>query len=177
MSEPWASRRRAFFEKMASASPGSVAVLPSAPVFRRNNDVDHEYRQDSDLFYLTGFDEPESVAVFDCKDSKWFLFVRPRDPSREIWDGPRAGVEGAKSTYGADEGLTVSELDEKLPALLQDRERLYYRLGQNRVFDDRVPRRSIACAVALGRGSWPRPKSWIRAASCTTCGSERPRSK
>jgi Xaa-Pro aminopeptidase len=138
MSEPWPSRRRAFFEKMASASPGSVAVLPSAPVFRRNNDVDHEYRQDSDLFYLTGFDEPESVAVFDCKDSKWFLFVRPRDPSREIWDGPRAGVEGAKSTYGADEGLTVSELDEKLPALLQDRERLYYRLGQNRVFDDRM---------------------------------------
>ncbi len=138
MHETWASRRRAWTERMASASPGSVAVLASAPVFRRNNDVEHEYRQDSDLFYLTGFDEPESVAVFDSKTLKFTLFVRPRDPDREIWDGPRAGVDGAKSVYGADEALAVGELDEKLPALLQDRERVYYRLGQNRVFDERV---------------------------------------
>jgi Xaa-Pro aminopeptidase len=138
MSELWASRRRAWTERMASASPGAVAVLPSAPVFRRNNDVDHEYRQDSDLFYLTGFDEPESVAVFDAKDGKFTLFVRPRDPDREIWDGPRAGVDGAKSIHGADEAWPIAELDEKLPALLQDRARLYYRIGQNRPFDDRV---------------------------------------
>lgn len=123
---------------MASASPGAVAVLASAPVFRRNNDVEHEYRQDSDLFYLTGFDEPESVAVFDSKTLKFTLFVRPRDPDREIWDGPRAGVDGAKSVHGADEAFAVGELDEKLPTLLQDRERVYYRLGQNRPFDDRV---------------------------------------
>jgi Xaa-Pro aminopeptidase len=68
----------------------------------------------------------------------WTLFVRPRDPDREIWDGPRAGVDGAKSVYGADEAWPISELDEKLPALLQDRERLYYRMGQYRAFDDRV---------------------------------------
>jgi Xaa-Pro aminopeptidase len=123
---------------MARASPGAVAVVPSAPVFRRNNDVEHEYRQDSDLFYLTGFDEPDCVAVFDSKAHTWTLFVRPRDPDREIWDGPRAGVDGAKSVYGADEAWPISELDEKLPALLQDRERLYYRMGQYRAFDDRV---------------------------------------
>jgi Xaa-Pro aminopeptidase len=123
---------------MARASPGAVAVLAAAPVFRRNNDVEHEYRQDSDLFYLTGFDEPECVAVFDCKTLKFTLFVRPRDPDREIWDGPRAGVDGAKSVHGADDAFPVGELDEKLPALLQDRERLYYRLGQHRAFDDRV---------------------------------------
>jgi Xaa-Pro aminopeptidase len=138
MREPWASRRRAWAEALASASPGSVAVLPSAPVFRRNNDVEHEYRQDSDLFYLTGFDEPESVAVFDTKDHHFTLFVRPRDPEREVWDGPRAGVEGAKALHGADEALPVGELDDKLPALLQDRRRVYFRLGQNRAFDDRV---------------------------------------
>jgi Xaa-Pro aminopeptidase len=138
MRETWASRRRAWTERMASASPGAVAVLASAPVFRRNNDVEHEYRQDSDLFYLTGFDEPESVAVFDSKTLKFTLFVRPRDPDREIWDGPRAGVDGAKSVHGADEAFAVGELDEKLPTLLQDRERVYYRLGQNRLFDDRV---------------------------------------
>jgi|HubBroStandDraft_1064217.scaffolds.fasta_scaffold01943_7 Xaa-Pro aminopeptidase len=138
MRETWASRRRTWLERMASASPGAVAVLASAPVFRRNNDVEHEYRQDSDLFYLTGFDEPESVAVFDSKTLKFTLFVRPRDPDREIWDGPRAGVDGAKSVHGADDAFPVGDLDEKLPALLQDRERLYYRLGQHRPFDDRV---------------------------------------
>src|SRR5580692_9245262 len=138
MRETWASRRRTWFQRMASASSGAVAVLASAPVFRRNNDVEHEYRQDSDLFYLTGFDEPESVADFDSKDHKWTLFVRPRDPDREIWDGPRAGVDGAKSLHGADEAWPIADLDEKLPALLQDRERLYYRLGQYRAFDDRV---------------------------------------
>ena len=94
--ESFARRRASFFDAMAAASPSAVAVLPAAPVFVRNNDVDHEYRQDSDFFYLTGFDEPESVAVLDSKERKTILFVRPRDPDREIWDGPRAGVEGAK---------------------------------------------------------------------------------
>jgi Xaa-Pro aminopeptidase len=123
---------------MAQSSPGSVAVLPAAPVYRRNNDVEHEYRQDSDLFYLTGFDEPESVAVFDSRDGKFVLFVRPRDPEREIWDGPRAGVDGAKSVYGADESFVIADLDEKLPGLLHDRQRVYYRLGASRAFDDRL---------------------------------------
>jgi len=136
--EIWARRRAAFFDAMAAACPTSVAVLPSAPVFVRNNDVEHEYRQDSDFFYLTGFDEPESVAVLDAVERKLTLFVRPRDPEREVWDGPRAGVDGAKEIYGANEAFVVSELDEKLPLLLQDRHRVYYRLGKNRRFDDRL---------------------------------------
>ena len=65
-------------------------------MFVRNNDVEHEYRQDSDFFYLTGFDEPESVVVLDAKERKTILFVRPRDRDREVWDGPRAGVDGAQ---------------------------------------------------------------------------------
>jgi Xaa-Pro aminopeptidase len=136
--EIWARRRAAFFDAMAAACPTSVAVLPSAPVFVRNNDVEHEYRQDSDFFYLTGFDEPESVAVLDAVERKLTLFVRPRDPEREVWDGPRAGVDGAKEIYRANEAFVVSELDEKLPLLLQDRHRVYYRLGRNRRFDDRL---------------------------------------
>jgi Xaa-Pro aminopeptidase len=123
---------------MAQACPTAVAVLPAAPVFRRNNDVEHEYRQDSDLFYLSGFDEPESVAVLDAKEGKFTLFVRPRDPEREVWDGARAGVEGAKTLYGADEALPIAELEEKLPTLLQNRQRVYARLGQNRSFDDKL---------------------------------------
>jgi len=138
--EAWARRRAAFFDAMVASAPGagpSVAILPSAPVFIRNNDVEHEYRQDSDFFYLTGFDEPESVAVLDGKDRTLTLFVRPRDREREIWDGPRAGVDGARETYGADAAFVISELDERLPALIQDRRRVHYRLGYNRRFDER----------------------------------------
>jgi Xaa-Pro aminopeptidase len=135
--ETFARRRAAFFDAMATASPSAVAVLPSAPVFVRNNDVDHEYRQDSDFFYLTGFDEPESVLVLDAEERKVTMFVRPRDREREVWDGPRAGVDGAKA-LGADASFVVSELDEKLPNLLQNRRRVYYRLGASRRFDDRV---------------------------------------
>src|SRR5580704_6572211 len=126
--EAWAHRRAAFFDAMAASSPSAVAVLPAAPVFVRNNDVEHEYRQDSDFFYMTGFDEPESVLVLDAKDRKVTLFVRPRDRDREVWDGPRAGVDGAKA-LGADASFVVSELDEKLPNMLQNRRRVYYRLG------------------------------------------------
>jgi Xaa-Pro aminopeptidase len=136
--ESWQRRRAAFFDAMAAACPSSVAVLPAAPVFVRNNDVEHEYRQDSDFFYLTGFDEPGSVAVLDGVERKFTLFVRPRDPDREVWDGPRAGVDGAKEIYGAGEAFVISELDEKLPGLLQDRRRVYYRLGKSRQFDDRL---------------------------------------
>jgi Xaa-Pro aminopeptidase len=131
-------RRAALLDAMAAACPSSVAVLPAAAVFLRNNDVEHEYRQDSDLFYLTGFDEPEAVAVLDAETRKFTLFVRPRDREREVWDGPREGIDGAKAHFGADESFVVAELDDKLPGLLQNRRRVYYRLGHNRRFDDRL---------------------------------------
>jgi Xaa-Pro aminopeptidase len=136
--ESLARRRAAFFDAMAGASPSAIAVLPAAPVFVRNNDVDHEYRQDSDFFYLTGFDEPESVLLLDALDRKTVLFVRPRDPDREVWDGPRAGIQGAKDLYGADDAFPIADLDEKLPAILQNHRRIYYRVGRSRVFDERL---------------------------------------
>jgi Xaa-Pro aminopeptidase len=133
------ARRNEFFDAMvAGASPSAVAVLFAAPVFVRNNDVEHEYRQDSDFFYLTGFDEPESVVVLDAVERKMTLFVRPRDPEREVWDGPRAGLDGAKEAYGAHEAFAIADLDTKLPDLLQNRRRLLYRLAKHRPFDDRV---------------------------------------
>jgi Xaa-Pro aminopeptidase len=123
---------------MAASGEPSVAILPAAPTYVRNNDVDHEYRQDSDLFYLTGFDEPQSVLVLSTDDKPCIMFVRPRDPEREVWDGPRAGVDGAKAEYGADESFTIDKLESELPKLLANRRRLYYRLGRDRSFDDRV---------------------------------------
>jgi Xaa-Pro aminopeptidase len=125
-------------DAMSARAENAVAVLPSAPVYIRNNDVDHEYRQDSDLFYLTGFDEPGSVLVLSAKDRKATLFVRPRDPEREIWDGPRAGVDGAKSVFGANDAFKISELAEELPKLLGNQRTLFYRLGRDRAFDDKM---------------------------------------
>lgn len=136
--ESFESRRAAFFDAMAAASPSAIAVLPAAPVFARNGDVEHEYRQDSDFFYLTGFDEPDSVVVLDAQQRKTILFVRPRDPDREVWDGPRAGVDGAKERFRADEAFVIGEFQETLPTCLQDHRRLYYRLGKSRGFDDQV---------------------------------------
>ena len=137
-SELYGKRRRAFVEAIAAKDPESVAVFASAPVFTRNNDVEHDYRQDSDLYYLTGFAEPGSVLVLDAKEKKSTMFVRPRDPERETWDGPRAGVDGVREHFGADEAFTIDKVAEELPKLFQNRTRLYYRLGLNRAFDDKV---------------------------------------
>src|SRR4051812_8311071 len=123
---------------LAAIHPG-VLVVPSAPLAIRNNDVEHEYRQDSDFFYLTGFDEPESVLVLNSASAQPFtLFVRARDPEREVWDGARAGVEGAVADFGADVAFTIAELAAKLPDTLQNSERVFYRLGKNRGFDEQV---------------------------------------
>jgi len=121
---------------LAAIHPG-VLVIPAAPLAIRNNDVEHEYRQDSDFFYLTGFDEPESVLVLNSQSEQRFtLFVRARDPEREVWDGARAGVEGAVSEFGADVAFTIGDLSQKLPDAIQNTERVFYRLGKNRSFDD-----------------------------------------
>jgi Xaa-Pro aminopeptidase len=132
----YAARRQRFLDSMG---PG-VAVFPATPVAMRNNDVEHEYRADSDLFYLTGFDEPECVLVLAPQHAQHrvVLFVRPRDPAREVWDGARAGVEGAVAQFGADAAFPISELGEKLPDYVANTRRLFYRAGRDRSFDDRV---------------------------------------
>jgi Xaa-Pro aminopeptidase len=121
---------------LAAIHPG-VLVISAAPLAIRNNDVEHEYRQDSDFFYLTGFDEPESVLVLNSQGEQRFtMFVRARDPEREVWDGARAGVEGAVGEFGADVAFTIADLASKLPDAIQNTERVFYRLGKNRSFDD-----------------------------------------
>src|SRR5262249_18583494 len=109
-SDLYPKRKNAFIEAIKAKGEDSVAVFASAPVFTRNNDVEHEYRQDSDLFYLTGFAEPATVLVVNGSDKKSTMFVRPRDPERETWDGPRAGVDGVKEHFGADDAFTIDKL-------------------------------------------------------------------
>ncbi|MCA9602857.1 MAG: aminopeptidase P N-terminal domain-containing protein, partial [Myxococcales bacterium] len=132
----FAERRQRFLDAIG---PG-VAVFPAAPVVIRNNDVEHEYRQDSDMQYLSGFEEPESVLVLSNRHPKHrsVLFVRPRDPDREVWDGPRAGVDGAVRDFGVDAAFPIAELDQRLPEYLEDVPRLHYRLMEDAAFDAHV---------------------------------------
>ncbi len=134
----YAERRRVALERMG----GGVLVVPAAPVFVRNNDVEHAYRQDSDLYYLTGFDEPESVLVLrkGAEGPETILFVRPKNPEREIWDGYRAGVDGAKADFGADVAHPIDDFDRVLPDLLENVRRLHARIGRDDAFDRRVLR-------------------------------------
>jgi Xaa-Pro aminopeptidase len=113
--------------------------MPSAPVSVRSGDVEFIYRQDNDFYYLTGFAEPESVALFAPDEKEQFiLFVRPRDKERETWTGRRAGLEGAVADYGADRAFPIDELDGVLRRHLDKVERIYYPLGANERMNGRV---------------------------------------
>lgn len=119
---------------------GGTAIFRSAPMAVMHNDVEYSYRQDSDFFYLTGFDEPDAVAVLapHHDEHKFVLFVQPKDPEKETWTGYRVGVDDAKAVYGADEAHAIAELDEKLPQYLQKADRIYYRLGRDKSFNETV---------------------------------------
>ena len=133
-----------------------VALVPSAPVTLRNNDVEHEYRQDSDLYYLTGFEEPESLLLLTTAhpEHRSVLFVRPRDRDREVWDGARAGVEGARERVAVDATYSIEQLDERLHGYLAGAKSLHYELGKQPSLDRRVV---DAIAKARGRGRSPKP--------------------
>src|SRR5919106_4255331 len=128
-------------QRFAEAIGDGLALIPAAREVARNSDVHYEFRQDSDFLFLTGFDEPDAVAVFHPAHVKerYVLFVRPRDREMEIWTGRRAGVEGAVATYGADAAYPVEQLDSKLREYALDRPALFYRLG-NPAFDARIIR-------------------------------------
>ena len=133
----YAERRQRIFDAMP---PRSLAIFPSAPVRQRNSDVDHEYRQDSDLYFLTGFPEPESVALLskDGDQHQFELLVRPRDKEREIWDGKRAGVDGALDDFGADVSKPISEIEGSLKAAATGKDILIYALGAHVEMDQRI---------------------------------------
>ncbi|MGH9903241.1 MAG: aminopeptidase P N-terminal domain-containing protein, partial [Pyrinomonadaceae bacterium] len=147
-------------EFMRRMEPGSVAVLPGAREAVRSNDSHYRYRQDSDFYYLTGFDEPESIAVIAPAHNEhpYMLFVRPRDPEREVWDGRRAGVEGARSEYGADAAFTIDEFEEKLGDLINGARHVYYRIGSDRALDETVVGQ-IRRMRAMGRRGVTPPQS------------------
>ena len=131
------ARRDAFFDLMPE---DSLAILPAAPVRARNNDVDHEFRQNSDLYYLSGFPEPESVVLMSRQAGKktFSMVVRPRDKQREIWDGRRYGVDGARDEFGADEAYAVAELTATLQKAMEGKRVVLYALGGHESMDEQV---------------------------------------
>jgi Xaa-Pro aminopeptidase len=150
---PFSERRQRFAEAIGEA----VAIIPGAGEVRRNGDVHYEFRQDSDFFFLTGFDEPDAVAVFNPAHAKerYVLFVRPRDREMEVWTGRRAGVEGAIAAYGADVAYPNDRLDEKLREYVVDRPAIVYRMGTP-AFDGRIIR-LLEHARAVRARSRPAP--------------------
>ena len=140
-------------EFMKRIGESAVAVIPSAREVLRSNDSHYRFRQNSDFYYLTGFNEPDAVAVFapGHAEHKYTLFVRPRDRERETWDGRRAGVEGAREQYGADAAFPIGELEEKLGDLLNNATNLHYRLGDGNAELDETIIRQIARLRSLAR--------------------------
>ncbi len=126
-------RREKLMDKMGQGT----AIFRSAPMAVMHNDVEYIFRQESDFFYLTGFNEPEAVAVL-CPhhpEHRFILFVQPKDSEKETWTGYRCGVEKAKSYYEADEAYPITELDEKLSQYLEKADRLYYHFGRDTHFN------------------------------------------
>ena len=148
-------------EFMRRMDQKSVAIIPSAREATRSNDTQYRFRQDSDFYYLTGFEEPDSIAVIaPGREQKYTLFVRPRDPEQEIWVGRRAGVEGAKKEFGADESFPVAEFETKLQDILDGADKLYFRLGAYPDLDNTVIRQ-IAQMRALNRKPIHPPRTII----------------
>ena len=136
-SKEFARRRR---QLMRMVGQEGIAILPSAPVRTRSRDVEYRYRQDSDFYYLTGFAEPDAVAVLvPGRDSgEYLLFCRDRDPEKERWDGSRAGPDGAIDQYGADDAFPIDDLDDILPGIMESCTRVYYTMGLYADFDSRI---------------------------------------
>lgn len=131
-----AKRRERFTAQLGDG----VCIIAGPGEALRSGDVHYRFRQDSDLLYLTGFEEPDTVAIFapNHARSKFVLFVRPRDPAAEVWTGRRAGVEGAEARFGADKAYPLSDLDRMLPEFLEGNETIHYTFGRRDDFDRRI---------------------------------------
>jgi Xaa-Pro aminopeptidase len=136
MSDRYEEHRRRLATEIG---PEGLAVIPAATEVIRNHDVPHQFRQDSAFWYLTGFDEPDAVAVIapGHEDGDFSLFVRPKDPAQEVWTGIRAGKEGAREQFAADAAYEIGELDSVLGRLMVGREVLWYTAGNDK-FDARI---------------------------------------
>src|SRR5450631_2329148 len=136
--KPYADRRAALIAQI-QAKGGGVAIIPTAPEARRNNDSDYPYRHDSYFYYLSGFTEPEAViALVVGKTTQSILFCREKNPESEIWDGFRYGPESARKKFGFDGAFSSAALDTEMPKLIANAPALFYALGCDAKLDAQV---------------------------------------
>lgn len=140
-------------QRLTQGQPDSVFLFPAAPEVLRNPDVPHPYRQETNFYYLTGFDEPESFLV--VTPTKTHLFVRPKDPEMEIWEGERYGIDGALKVFGVDEAYWIDELPKRLPDLIGGVENVFYRMGHSTEIDRVVMEAVESARRKFGRSGRP----------------------
>jgi Xaa-Pro aminopeptidase len=147
----YARRRR---QLMAMLEPNSIAILPASTLKTRSRDTEYPFRQDNDFLYITGFDEPDAVAVLlpGRDHGEYVLFCHEHNPQEALWHGSRVGTEGACAHYGADDAFPIEDINEILPGLIEGRGRVYYSMGRSAEFDARVMGwvNSIRSKVAAG---------------------------
>lgn len=153
-----ASRR----EQYLAALGNEAALIAAPPHHHRNADSEYRYRQCSDLFYLTGWEDPEAVALFrPGSELPYILFVQPKDPEREVWTGIREGVPGAKARYGANAAFPISELSSRLGQLLQGYETLHHRFGEAPELDGQLTSAIRGYTKVANRNGAPLPWRFV----------------
>lgn len=136
-SSEFKKRRKKLFQGIGA---GNIGLIASAESRTRNRDVHYPFRQDSDFFYLTGFNEADALAVFvpGREQGEYLLFCREYDATKALWEGAHAGLEGAKSDYLADEAFPIDDLDSILPDLLENKNKVFYPMGRAAELDQRL---------------------------------------
>ncbi len=122
---------------MQRVGENNIALIASASTRTRNRDVDYPFRQDSDFYYLTGFNEPDSLAVFipGREQGEYILFCREFDEKKALWEGAHAGLEGATKDFEADDSFPIDDLDEILPGMLENKQKVFYPMGRDSDLD------------------------------------------
>ncbi len=149
--EIFALRRATFMEKMDS---NAVAIFPCKPEYSRNLDVNYPYRQESNFYYLSGFEEPQSILFINpsAPKNKYVMFIRKKDIRREVWEGARAGIEGAMTEFMADTALNIEDFKQTLHQFIKYDRPLYYTFGINSEYDRFIRDRFVE---KRSRGNWP----------------------
>jgi len=130
-------RRNKLIKSFAAESDSCAAIFVSNKEMIRNSDVLHEFRQESNFYYLSGFNEPDSIILIRPNHSKkYIMFVRPHDPEMAIWVGPRAGIDGVIEFYGADAAFPIDTFAEKINDLLSEVDDVYYGVGSDQITDE-----------------------------------------
>ena len=130
-------RRKQLMQRIGK---GNLALIGSATTHTRNRDVNYPFRQDSDFYYLTGFNEPDSLAVFipEREQGEYILFCREFDEKKALWEGAHAGLEGATTHYAADDSFPIEDLNDILPGMLENKSKVFYPMGRDSDLDHKL---------------------------------------